>query len=227
MGDTIKIGNLDISSFKVGRDDCSIYLGDVKLYPQTNLPYDAEIEYLESTGTQWINTNVFANLNTIVELEGAMTTVFNDNVFIGGDEGGSTLNSFVIESYKHLGFLLCLDGRAPCFVSRFSDTNYHHIKACKNYLIIDDSQFSTYEQGVPQSFTSKQPLYMFGWNRSGSVGFYGKVRISYLKIFSDTTLIRDYIPVRKDGVGYMYDKVSGQLFGNVGTGDFVLGNDVI
>ena len=29
----IKLGNLDISSFKVGGADCSIYLGDTKLYP--------------------------------------------------------------------------------------------------------------------------------------------------------------------------------------------------
>ena len=30
----IKIGNIDASYFKVGGDDCSIYLGTVKLYPQ-------------------------------------------------------------------------------------------------------------------------------------------------------------------------------------------------
>lgn len=35
MANTIKIGNLDISSFKVGGADCSIYLGDTKLYPQS------------------------------------------------------------------------------------------------------------------------------------------------------------------------------------------------
>ena len=34
MADTIKIGNLDISSFKVGSSDCKIYLGDTLLYPQ-------------------------------------------------------------------------------------------------------------------------------------------------------------------------------------------------
>lgn len=33
MADTIKLGNLDISSFKVGSADCSVYLGTVKLYP--------------------------------------------------------------------------------------------------------------------------------------------------------------------------------------------------
>ena len=34
MADTIKIGNLDISAFKVGSDNCKIYLGDTLLYPQ-------------------------------------------------------------------------------------------------------------------------------------------------------------------------------------------------
>ena len=34
MSDIIKIGSLDISSFKVGSDDCSIYLGDTLLYPK-------------------------------------------------------------------------------------------------------------------------------------------------------------------------------------------------
>ena len=40
MADSIKIGNLDISAFKVGSSDCKIYLGDTLLYsggtqPQT------------------------------------------------------------------------------------------------------------------------------------------------------------------------------------------------
>jgi hypothetical protein len=33
------------------------------------------------------------------------------------------------------------------------------------------------------------------------------------------------IPVRIGTTGYMYDRVSGQLFGNAGTDDFILGND--
>jgi len=35
MANTIKIGNLDISYFKVGGSDCSIYLGTTLLYPTT------------------------------------------------------------------------------------------------------------------------------------------------------------------------------------------------
>ena len=45
MADTIKIGNLDISSFKVGGADCSIYLGVTKLYPQ-DTPHNYYNDYL-------------------------------------------------------------------------------------------------------------------------------------------------------------------------------------
>jgi hypothetical protein len=38
-------------------------------------------------------------------------------------------------------------------------------------------------------------------------------------------ILFDFIPVRKGTVGYMYDRVSGKLFGNAGSGDFVLGPD--
>lgn len=38
MADTIKIGNLDISSFKVGPDNCKVYLGDTLLYSGGTTP---------------------------------------------------------------------------------------------------------------------------------------------------------------------------------------------
>lgn len=59
MANSIKIGNLDISSFKVGGADCSIYLGDTKLYPSeepTPTPTD-----------NWVlvDENGFANLRKV------------------------------------------------------------------------------------------------------------------------------------------------------------------
>jgi len=34
------------------------------------------------------------------------------------------------------------------------------------------------------------------------------------------------IPVRIGNIGYMFDKVTGKMFGNSGTGNFVLGPDI-
>ena len=48
MADTIKIGSLDISAFKVGSDDCKIYLGDTLLYPQT-ISYKLIAQYSDYT----------------------------------------------------------------------------------------------------------------------------------------------------------------------------------
>lgn len=55
MADGIRIGNLDISAFKVGSSDCKVYLGDVKLYPQT-----PSHEYVEIGGVKWATMNVGA-----------------------------------------------------------------------------------------------------------------------------------------------------------------------
>ena len=60
---------------------------------------------------------------------------------------------------------------------------------------------------------------------SASSRWYAKCRVSLLRIYSNGVLVRDFIPVRKGTVGYLYDRVSGKLFGNAGSGDFVLGQD--
>ena len=44
-------------------------------------------------------------------------------------------------------------------------------------------------------------------------------------MYDGSTLVRDFIPVRIGQTGYLFDKVSRQLFGNSGTGNFILGPD--
>ena len=72
---------------------------------------------------------------------------------------------------------------------------------------------------------------MYLLNNNGSIVYGGaiaQVRLFGVQVYdSNNTLVRDYIPVRKGTVGYLYDRVSGKLFGNAGTGDFVLGPDVV
>ena len=51
------------------------------------------------------------------------------------------------------------------------------------------------------------------------------VRLERLIFSEGGVAIRDFVPVRIGTVGYLYDKVSKQLFGNAGTGSFVLGPD--
>ena len=61
-------------------------------------------------------------------------------------------------------------------------------------------------------------------NPSGTSFLVGK--IYYVQMYYGDTLVMNLVPVRIDTTGYMYDTVSGQLFGNAGTGDFTLGPDI-
>ena len=58
MADTIKIGNLDISAFKVGSSDCKIYLGDTLLYPQSTppTPVSSCYEFIQQPISQYTST---------------------------------------------------------------------------------------------------------------------------------------------------------------------------
>lgn len=50
-------------------------------------------------------------------------------------------------------------------------------------------------------------------------------RLALAQIAAGGVPLRDYIPVRRDGVGYLYDAVSRTLFGNAGSGAFTVGPD--
>ena len=77
MADTIKIGNLDISAFKVGSDDCKVYLGDTLLYPQSQpqtlqwvtfsngdtIPSDLDVYGVSGISQNLLDTYGSSNLN--------------------------------------------------------------------------------------------------------------------------------------------------------------------
>lgn len=66
------------------------------------------------------------------------------------------------------------------------------------------------------------PIFCFACNQAGSAALFSTIEIYSVKIGNRAS----YIPVRVGTTGYMYDSVSGRLFGNAGTGNFTYGNDV-
>lgn len=63
---------------------------------------------------------------------------------------------------------------------------------------------------------------MFLWPKSGLI----YLRYYYFKMWDDGVLKLDLIPVRVGNVGYMYDRVTGNLYGNSGSGNFIIGPDL-
>ena len=63
--------------------------------------------------------------------------------------------------------------------------------------------------------------------RDNATNFQGYVYYCRLTDKASGEIVRDLIPVRVGNVGYMYDKVSKELFANAGSGSFTLGGDIV
>ena len=68
MADSIKIGNLDISAFKVGSDDCKVYLGDTLLYSGGTAP---------TPTLQWVTFNNGDTIPSDLDIYGISGTGYN------------------------------------------------------------------------------------------------------------------------------------------------------
>lgn len=187
------------------------------------LPYDAEVEYIESNGGQYIDTGYFPNNKTRWECTCSPT----------------------ITSSQFMG---CINNGAHRFHFSFYDSGY--IRGCMGLTQTDimsaDSNIRTYwidssektvgydTVSVPSNYPGSIPsisIWLFGRNSdNASYIRYTNFRIYGSKIFDNGVLVRDFIPVRfTNGLGQsegaMYDKVSKQLFRNQGTGAFLYGKD--
>lgn len=215
------IGEVYVGSTKIAE----AYVGSQLVYENVSepVPYDAKIEYLESTGIQWINTGIIPDETTGIE---AKVTCSNntDSYFIGLRNNSSNTrwgaghsnNGFYwcYRTYQTSGRLWGLD--ATIKLNYLND---------KKFIATDGS--TTVNVSLPSlSFTPAYNIRLFG--SAGIVASYSKWsgKIYYTKITQGSSTIMDLIPVRVGTTGYMYDKVSGELFGNTGTGSFTLGNDV-
>lgn len=119
MADSIKIGSLDISAFKVGSDDCKVYLGDTLLYPQSKpqtlqwvtfsngdtIPSDLQIYGIKGIVDDL--SSVFYMVDDDIYVEDAGRNKFN--VIIGGyttdcyNESGIVSNTSVEYTFSNVG----------------------------------------------------------------------------------------------------------------------------
>lgn len=187
------------------------------------LPYDAEVEYLESTGTQWIDTGIKTLSSSTVEVEAAATVFKPDTVIFGsiGADASSLVRALLYNAPDYGHIVSLQSGRygvTPAFIAY--DTAFHSYIITPTKAEVEGKTFST-----TRSDNSLRNFLLFTFGHKSWMDFVSHARISRCKIYHGDVLVLDLIPVRKGNIGYMYDRVSGQFLGNAGTGDFVIGPD--
>lgn len=191
------------------------------------LPYDAEIEYLESTGTQWIDTGFKANGGAVVEykckfkqynqiLVGSHNPASNNsngyNRFLFSPITANIVQFNKCTYFDQLEYSSNIDND---YIIYFDAVRYNRLGKINNQVVVN--------QSTPEILKPINNIVCFLRQYSMVVN---AGRLYWLKIQdSEYNLVRDFIPARVGTTGYLYDKVSGQLFGNAGTGSFILGPD--
>ncbi len=182
--------------------------------------FDAIVEYLESTGTQRINTG-FVPDNTCGIYVRANRTVTATNSIPVGCSG--------TDSRWWINFSTGIEISWNTWESVMSYNNDTWYEITNNFL---NSRVGTIDGIVKRtsyptlSSNNTYKAYIFAGNLVGNVTNYFTGKISNVKFSKNNLIVMDLIPVRKNGIGYMYDRISGKLFGNSGTGNFIIGPDV-
>ena len=194
--------------------------------PADTKPY-TELLYLESTGTQYIDTGMLAPLNTKIEVKFSPSTVSENGAIFGGRDAQTsfTCTLFLLSTTKPKSFRF--DRASQVTVA---NENQLLVDTDSTYLFVYDGMNTTLSNentgesvsaqiGTPTTFPTKT-LNIFAVN--GTTNFKG--RIYEWKYWNDGTLVQHLIPVLDaDNTPCMFDKVSQQFFYNAGTGEFKYG----
>lgn len=173
-----------------------------------------QLEYIQSSGTQYIDTGFKPNQDTRI----ALTYNATEEGFIYGSETNWKVNSF------------CLHTR----ISAYGNDSYNYtatynadVFAVMNKSEFSDSTGKSHDFGN-KTFSNNFNLFLFSDNRGGvsTEPFTGKL-IGHIQIFDNGNIVRYYIPCSNDsGEAGLYDIVNDMFYSNSGTGNFVLGPSV-
>lgn len=165
------------------------------------------LEYIKSTGTQYVDTGV----------------VLTNDIEILARIGPTTVN---VCSFMSSGECLVIwqsggdvDFRYPSVtngvVSQSSKKNYNLNKIYNIGFNIDKHLFTVENTQIEK---------LYNINNYGSIVTGKKDIIASIKIYNDGVLVRDFVPA-SDPIGTicLYDKVQNKFYYNQGTGDFIAG----
>ena len=189
------------------------------------LPYDSRVEYLESTGSQRIDTGVkVLDDDWTLELDFLVVTVPTTawKRFMGSYVSEPTkctrlINYSTTSDKMYAGYRRRAQSQNPITSPGYFDRWTWRLSYKKLEKAASDGT-------VQASWTLYDPD---GAEDTSTVLIGpGEIRMWGFRAVHSGTVVRDMFPVRVGQVGYLYDRVTGGLFGNAGSGSFLLGADL-
>ena len=202
-----------------------------------------EVEYIESTGTQWINTGFCPTTKTKAEIDIELTKLEGGAYkFIMGSRNTTyNTNGYMWEVIINPNKLLHVQV-GDYTTNRIIQKEYTVIPGTRMKISFDPSQkqlFVNYE--VIEYFNGEvgdkkvdYPMYLLTTiygdqvNMASTKMYAISAKLYSTTIYDDDKLVRDFVPCyrKSDGVIGLYDRVENKFYTNSGTGSFQKGEDI-
>lgn len=208
-----------------------------KIYQWTNLvrpdkmPWYQEVQYIQSSWTQYINTWVYVNPDYKVEIKYQNVTFTSYGTLFWTRNGSNA--RFLLRYSPDASVVTAQRSTAYNVSTENFDTNSYydhnlHTLALNRYFYIDNTFLKTFSASTSTT-AFPYSLYLFALNSQWSTVDYGVYKIYYCKIYNNSwTLVRDFVPCyrKSDSVIGMYDLVNSVFYTNAGTWTFTKWADV-
>ena len=182
-----------------------------------------KLPFIESTGTQYINTGVIGKSGIKVKAKYA-SLEDAARIFLGSATSDWQTRCYPLfrnsgSSYFGYGY----GGSYSSSIAAVLGTAYTvetDLSVGSQSMIVDGTTIVTSNNAT--AFTTGNNMTMFGVNNGNSVYEIYSYRLYFCKIYDVNTLVRDYIPCETDtGEVGLWDTVDLRFYGNAGTGAFI------
>jgi hypothetical protein len=214
----------------------ALTLGSVEIFRwkkyevTTKLPSGyTPVEYIQSSGSQYIKTGVYHNSTTCPTLRMVLDTAVSSSV---GINGAASYQSYYVGYMSGYLYYSTYYGDVKTTVTYSAGTRRKHDlnNAAKTFAVYSADGTKVYETNTTVGTPSgSKELYLFAYNASdgGSIGAYSTQKMWPSQIYVGGGLVRDYFPCKNaSGTFGLYDLANGGFYGNNGSGAFTGGAEV-
>lgn len=200
-------------------------INGIKYYGEDTTPPDYEaLEYLESTGTQYIDVDVKPTANTRIYIEFEVNKDFTGKGCIAGVTDGTNYFTLVFDgSAKQWYISRYANEKEQAFSDKLNSRDKVVIDKNKNVTTMKEE---TLTANVPSDgFSIDDSLFLFALDNKDKAEQNIKMKLYATKIYEGENMVRNFIPARRkeDKKLGLYDAVGLKFYENKGTGDFVAG----
>lgn len=188
-----------------------------------------EVEYIQSSWTQYINTWYTPTVNTEIETElswWSSQTAWGAFFWVTSNDQWNdwVLGRIYNTSVTIFNPWFCNSAYDQCQITTTTDT-FHKVILKKDYCTLDWTAWTLTTTWTPY----QNNIYLFCGNNWWSAWRHTSVKFRSFKISESWVLVRDFVPCyrKSDSVIWLYDLVNDTFYTNSWTGTFSKGNDVV